>query len=99
VNLLHPYPGNVSAIGDCHKLLALPGDERKAVVVLGYEHTPPRIALEPLFRAFETIVTSVMKLPTSSRVQVVRTGLRHAIHQQLTVAAWEVLQNRCGDGR
>lgn len=45
VNLLHPYPGNVSLIGDCLKLQRLGGVERKGVVVVGYEHTPPRISL------------------------------------------------------
>lgn len=35
VNLLHPYPGNVSLIGDCLKLRGLGGIERKAVVVVG----------------------------------------------------------------
>ena len=29
VNLLHPYPGNVSTIGDCHKLVGLPCRERR----------------------------------------------------------------------
>ena len=40
VNLLHPYQGNVSAIGDCLKLKCLECVERKAVLVIGYEqHT------------------------------------------------------------
>src|SRR5579862_2069381 len=39
VNLLHPYAGNVSSIGDCLKLKALSGPERKGVIVIGYEHT------------------------------------------------------------
>src|SRR5262245_6835967 len=55
VNLLHPYEGNVSVIGDCLKLDRRSGPERKASVVIGYEHTPPRIQLEPLFLAFEAI--------------------------------------------
>jgi len=42
VNLLHPYPGNVSTIADCWKLQSLECAERKAVVVVGYEHTPPK---------------------------------------------------------
>src|SRR5688500_2689769 len=46
VNLLHPYEGNVSAIGDALKLSRLPGPERRAVIVVGYEHTPPQIPLE-----------------------------------------------------
>src|SRR5262245_17324073 len=58
VNLLHPYPGNVSVIGDCLKLLAWPGAERRAVIVIGYEHSPPRISLSPLIAAFETIAAN-----------------------------------------
>jgi hypothetical protein len=38
VNLLHPYEGNVSAIGDCLRLEGWRGPERRAVVVIGYEH-------------------------------------------------------------
>jgi hypothetical protein len=45
VNLLHPYRGNVSTIGDCYKLAELTCAERKAVVVIGYEHTPAKIDL------------------------------------------------------
>src|SRR6266853_2533360 len=56
VNLLHPYAGNVSTIGDCYKLARLDCPERRAVVVIGYEHTPPKIALNPLIESFEAIV-------------------------------------------
>jgi hypothetical protein len=45
INLLHPYPGNVSVIGDCYKLLAYAGPERTAVLVIGYEHQLPLINL------------------------------------------------------
>ncbi len=91
VNLLHPYPGNVSAIGDCLKLLKRDGFERRATIVVGYEHTPPRIPLAPLFDAFEILVDKVARVRLGERVQVCRTGLVHPVHQQLTVAAWEVL--------
>ena len=37
VNLLHPYHGNTSLIGDCLKLQNLGRNERKAAVVIGYE--------------------------------------------------------------
>ena len=59
VNLLHPYPGNVSVVGDCLKLLKWSGPERQAVVVIGYEHTPPQVNLAPLLRAFEVVATQV----------------------------------------
>ena len=38
VNLLHPYGGNTSLLGDCLKLLSHSCKERKAVVAIGYEH-------------------------------------------------------------
>jgi hypothetical protein len=43
VNLLHPYPGNVSTVGDCYKLTNCTGPEKRAVIVIGYEHTPPEL--------------------------------------------------------
>jgi len=55
VNLLHPYRGNTSSIGDCYKLLSLTTPERKAVLVVGYEHAPAKIDLTPLVKSFETI--------------------------------------------
>src|SRR5215813_6237928 len=36
-NILHPYPGNTSSLGDCLKLIGAP--ERKGVVIFGYEHS------------------------------------------------------------
>jgi hypothetical protein len=45
VNLLHPYQGNVSSIGDCFKLKTLSRPERKAIVVIGYEHNPTIMSL------------------------------------------------------
>ncbi len=91
VNLLHPYEGSTSAIGDCLKLLRLDGVERKAAVVIGYEHTPPQISLAPLVKAFEVVATSVTNIKLGSRVEVRRTGLVHPVHQQLSVVGWEVL--------
>jgi hypothetical protein len=92
VNLVHPYGGSVSAIGDCLKLEGLDGAERKAVLVIGYEHTPPRISLAPLFAAFEVVARDVMGISLSQRAQVTRLGLVHPVHQQLLVAGWEVLK-------
>jgi hypothetical protein len=91
VNLLHPYEGNVSVIGDCLKLRQLDGPERKAAIVVGYEHTPPKIALTTLLDAFEVVATNVARIRIGPRIQVIRTGLCHPVHQQLIVAAWEIL--------
>lgn len=91
VNLLHPYPGNVSAIGDCFRLLGLGGSERKAVVVIGYEHSPPQFSLGPLLTAFEVVARHVARINLGPRFQITRGGLVHPVHQQLTVTTWEVL--------
>jgi len=91
VNLLHPYPGNVSTIGDCYKLASLDCGERKAVIVIGYEHCPPRIDLTPLVEAFEVIAKEVARIMLSPRVECRREGLVHPEHQCLRIFAWEVI--------
>ena len=90
VNLLHPYPGNTSVIGDCLKLQQWPGPERRAALVIGYEHSPPEINLDPLLASFEAIAVSVLHVGLSPRVETTRSGLCHPVHQQLRVVAWEV---------
>src|SRR2546426_3246209 len=69
VNLLHPYAGNVSVIGDCLKLQKLNGAERKAAVVVCYEHTPPQITVAPLLDAFEIVATRIAGVRLGPRVQ------------------------------
>ncbi len=91
VNLLHPYEGNASLIGDCLKLNRLEIPERKAVAVIGYEHSPPQISLEPLIRSFELLAKEIANVSLTPRVHVTRSELSHPVHQQLTVYAWEVL--------
>lgn len=90
VNLLHPYPGNASLLGDCLKLRSLQCKEQKAVLAIGYEHDPSKIDLEPLARSFEVIATQVLSIPLGERVSAVRTGLIHPVHQQLRVMGWTV---------
>ena len=90
-NLLYPYPGNTSSIGDCLKLLGSGFTERKAIVVIGYEHSPPNIPLEPAVRGFELLARDVFRLHLSDRVEVLVTGLVHPSHQRATIYAWEVL--------
>jgi len=93
VNLLHPYAGNVSSIGDCFKLLNLKGNEQLAVVVIGYEHTPPKIDLNPLIEAFEAIAKHVAHIQLSPRIERRRDGLVHPVHQVVRIFAWEVITN------
>ena len=60
VNLLHPYDGNVSLIGDALKLLRLPSYPHRGLFVIGYEHDPPRLSLDPLINSFELIAKHVL---------------------------------------
>jgi len=90
VNLLHPYTGNVSVYGDCLKLANWDGSEQRAAVVIGFEHDPAKISLDPLFRAFEAIATQLLPVEISPRCEKIRHGLVHPVHQVLRVAAWEV---------
>ena len=91
VTLLHPYHGNVSTIGDCYKLASLSCDERKAVIVIGYEHCPARIDLTPLIEAFEVVAREVAGITLSPRIECRRDGLVHPVHQCLRLFAWEVI--------
>jgi len=93
VNLLHPYPGNVSTIGDCLKLLALARPARKAIVVIGYEHTPAIIDLTPLINSFEVIARDVVGIRLTNRFELKREGLIHPIHQAVRLFTWEVLNS------
>ena len=93
VNLLHPYPGNVSTVGDCYKLLELDCPERKAVVVIGYEHVPARIDLTPLVESFELVAKHVANMNLSPRIEACRKSLIHPVHQSVRVFAWQVLGN------
>lgn len=90
-NILHPYSGNTSSLGDCMKLLQSNLMERKAVVVFGYEHTPPKIDLLPAVKSFELIASEIMGIKLSSRYMAEVKNLRHPVHQQLKVFGWEVL--------
>lgn len=90
-NILHPYPGNVSSIGDCLKLAQCGFGERKAVIVFGYEHIPPQITIESAVRAFELLAKELHGLKLTQRAFSSFGPLVHPIHQQGQVFGWEVL--------
>ncbi len=91
VNLLHPYEGNVSLLGDCCKLRLLTNYSKKAVIVIGYEHDPAKIPLDPLVNSFEIIASQVMSIHLSNRIEQKRRGLVHPEHQVVRVIGWEIL--------
>lgn len=90
-NVLHPYPGNTSALGDCLKLLDSTLPVRKAVVIFGYEHSPAQIPLDPAIVAFELVALNVLGIHLGPRTYSKRDGLSHPVHQVLRVFGYEVL--------
>jgi hypothetical protein len=66
-NALHPYPGNVSSIGDSIKLIESGFAEREAIVVFGYEHSPPLIDISIAIASFEAIAKQVVGIELGER--------------------------------
>ena len=93
VNLLHPYPGNVSLIGDAIKLEKTNYYQNKGLFVIGYEHNPVKICLDNLLDSFEAIAKQVMNIPLGARIQEMRFGLVHPEHQVLRCVGWQ-LENK-----
>ncbi len=91
VNMLHPYQGNTSAIGDAMKLRNLSEYQQRAVFIIGYEHDPAKIPLEPLIRSFEVIATEVIGITLGPRIEESRGNLVHPEHQIVRCYAWEIL--------
>jgi len=90
-NILHPYPGNTSSLGDCLKLLEAMLPERKAVVIFGYEHSPAQVPLDTAISAFELIAANVLSIRLGPRIHTKRQGFIHPVHQALRVFAYEIL--------
>ena len=89
-NLLHPYEGNVSSLGDCLKLLRSGLTERKGIVVLTYEHSPPQVDLSILILCFEVLAREILEINLGSRCSAKLQNLIHPVHQQGIVYGWEV---------
>jgi hypothetical protein len=87
-NLLHPYPGNVSAIGDALKLMRHEGSERRGIIAITYEHEPPEIDVGILVSGFELLCRQLLRLPLGDRYTCVVGGCVHPVHQRATVYGW-----------
>ncbi|MGZ4811745.1 MAG: hypothetical protein ACXVZJ_08935 [Terriglobales bacterium] len=92
-NLLHPYPGNVSAIGDAIKLMKCARTEEKALIVISYEHDPPKIDLSVLISAFELISRELLRLPLGRRHVSVVGDCIHPVHRRATIYGWQLKLN------
>lgn len=90
VNMLHPYPGNVSLLSDSVKLTSLIMYPFKGLFVIGFEHDPPKISLDPLLDSFEVIARQVMNINLGERIEEKRRGLVHPEHQVLRCIGWQV---------
>ena len=88
VNLLHPYPGNTSLIGDAIKLRELNNYKNRGLLVIGYEHDPAKISLDPLIHSFELIADRVMDISLAHRIEERRPNLVHPDHQVLRCIGW-----------
>ncbi len=89
-NLLHPYEGNVSLMGDAKKILGLSEFQKKGLIAICYEHGNPQIDIEPLLFSFELLSLSVMRIPLGRRVEEKRLGLVHPIHQVVRCVGWQL---------
>ena len=90
-NALHPYPGNVSAIGDSIKLMESGLPERQAILIFGYEHSPPLIDITIAIESFEAIAKQVVGVEIGARQSAMFGPLIHPVHQQGKVFGWQVL--------
>ena len=81
-NALHPYPGNVSSIGDSIKLIESGFFERKAILTFGYEHSPPLIDITIAIESFEAIAKQVVGIELGERYSAKFGPLIHPVHQQ-----------------
>ncbi len=87
-NILHRYPRNVSAIADVYKLMQRDGPENRGVIVITYEHEPPKIDVSILVSAFELLCRELLKLPLGKRHMHIIENCVHPVHQRATVYAW-----------
>jgi len=92
VNMLHPYAGNTSLIGDAIKLANLGAYPHKGLFLIGFEHNPYKICLDPLLDSFEVIASQVMRIRLHKRIEEKRDGLVHSEHQVLRCIGWQLKQ-------
>lgn len=92
VNMLHPYVGSTSLIGDAIKLTNLDTYPNKGLFVIGFEHNPPKLPLDPLLDSFEVIASKVMGIQLHERIEERRDSLVHSEHQTLRCIGWQLKQ-------
>jgi hypothetical protein len=84
------YPGSRSAVGDCLKLAGSDFEERTALVVIGYEHDPPKIEVGTAVDSLELITEEVQDVRLGPRQEKTAKNLVHEIFEQSTIYGWEI---------
>jgi hypothetical protein len=84
------YPGSRSAVGDCLKLAGSDFEERRALMVIGYEHDPPKIEVRTAVDSLELITVKVQDVQLGPRQEKTAKNLVHEVFEQVTVYGWEI---------
>jgi hypothetical protein len=64
--------------------------QRKGLFVIGYEHNPAKINLNPLIDSFELIARNINNIDLSNRIEENRYHLIHPEHQIVRCFGWEI---------
>ena len=91
--MLSPYRGDRSLVGDATKVLRFAPAQRRAILVYGYDYSAhPLTDLLPALRsllALRVVIQQEAESPFD--------GLVHPVHRRGRVIAWEVAQRPGGD--
>jgi len=80
----------VRPFGDNGKEAQLQDYNHKGLFIIGYEHNPPKISLDPIIASFELIAQNVMKIKLGDRIEEKRIDLVHPEHQVVRCIGWEL---------
>jgi hypothetical protein len=68
----------------------IPLNPNKGLFVIGFEHNPAKISLDPLLDSFEAVAQQVMSIDLGERIEQTRAGLVHPEHQVLRCIGCQV---------
>jgi hypothetical protein len=66
------------------------GEEKRGIIVIAYEHQPPKIDVAVLVSAFEMLCRELLKLSLGDRHTSVVNECVHPVHQRATVYGWQL---------
>ena len=86
MHILSPYPAHRSALTDVPKLIASGFDERKAIIIFGYDYDG--WMMDPAIEAFRALAANQANLVECTPASF--EGLIHPVHQRGRVFGWEL---------